>query len=890
MRIATILLLFVFSQSFGQKVELYADLEKNEIDTELDFLTSFNGNIYFFEQTNGKNRGIYKSDGTEAGTTLLKNLYNFSGNICTGIYAGTNKLIFASAEYLNGFDNKLYISDGTSEGTLLIHQNPSLKYSNFIENNGFIYFTIGNSHSSNALWRTDGTVAGTALVKSNANGTNFYSFNNTLYYAGYTPSTGYELWKSDGTESGTGIVVDFGSGAANGILPTSKIVMHQNNLYYNLNSSIVKFDIIAQTSATLLNVVDPSNNSKTPTDILIKDNDLYMTAEGSYDGNFYKYNLTTNTLAHLISNSFSSFFKGLIVYNGNVYCNSLNFLIKSDGTVNGTVWISSTYTSSDYSFYTVYLKNGKVFNSYLYYLRRKIVGGKSFYALWRTDGTEGGSTIIKEYPYVVNNPNYTNNTFEESQGKLFFYINDGINGREVHKTDGTTDGTGIVKNLGTPNVTEGTSQYSMSEFDGKFIIQDNNTTYVLDTTTKTTTFLADMGYYSPPFEYNNRIYLGGSYRGNADLTGVEYFCPGCYSPIVFQNKIFLTKYEDLYSYDGTTFSLVKAINPTGLASPIQLGVANNKLFFTAYHPDYGRELWVSDGTSSGTKLVKNIMSGTSSINIRAKFVYGNLLLFEIYNSKYELWRTDGTEEGTFCISTNLANNFDGYYGFAVFDNKCYFTTNRKICVTDGSLLQTKFLNGTYSSVYDLPYFSISNNKLYFIGQNPNYGNIIYSIQNDVITPASNPSNTYSTYINAETLFAYDERTLIFSEDDYDFIESFFVLDSRNNKTTFLKKIGHFIQNNYKKISNQVFFTVDDKIHGYEFWVIKFPKCQNDLNITSNYTNSTTKLSANYSITANNNISGGNLTYRSGDAIFLNPGFKVENSGVFKAELGKCESY
>jgi len=528
-----------------------------------------------------------------------------------------------------------------------------------------------------------------------------------------------------------------------------------------------------------------------------------------------------------------------------------------------------------------------------YYIRYKVVGGKYIYALWKTDGTETGNTFVKEYSYFKTYNNYLNDKLEESQGKLFFVINDGINGREVHKSDGTTAGTSIVKNLGIPNITEGTLEYSIAEFDGKFIIQSDNTTYALDTTAKTTTFLADIGNDLSPFKYNDKIYLEGRYRINADLTGVENFCQYCSSPMIFQNKIFINKDEELYSYDGTTFNLVKDINPMGGSSPGNVGVINNKLILTAYHPNYGRELWVSDGTFAGTHLIRDIIPGASGISISKKFVYNNLVLFEIYNGKYQLWRTDGTAEGTFCISTNLANNFDGYYSFIVFENKCYFTTNRKIYVTDGTLEQTKFVEGTYSDVDNLPQFSISNDKLYFLGLSQNSGQVIYNIKNGIVTPASNPLNRPAGHvINANALLPYDERSIIYTYEDYYSVNHVALLDTRDNKTTLLKSnlnLG-FISSDFTKVNNLLFFKADDKIHGDEFWVARFPKCQNELNITSNYSNLITKLSANYKISATNNISGGNLTYRSGEVISLNPGFKVEKGGVFKTEIGKCESY
>ena len=356
-RITAFLLILVSSYSFGQKIELFADLENNKIDTELNFLTSFKGNVYFYEQTNGKNKGIYKTDGTEAGTTLVKNLYNFNYSTCTGIYAGTTKLLFSSIETGNGGDNKLYVSDGTSEGTILIHQNYTQKYSNFIENNGFIYFTIG----TNALWKTDGTSVGTVLVKNNISASNFYSFNNTIYFVGHSSTTGYELWKTDGTEASTRMITDFAPGTENGILPTSKIVRHQNNLYYNNGYYIIKMDMMNEVSSTFLSLTGSFNQYKAPKDILVKDNDLYITADGNIDGNLYKYNLTTHTLTPLLV-GISGFLRGLVLFNRDIYCNNLDIVVKTDGTSVGTVFVSDYNNTHQY----IFNSTGKVFNSFLY--------------------------------------------------------------------------------------------------------------------------------------------------------------------------------------------------------------------------------------------------------------------------------------------------------------------------------------------------------------------------------------------------------------------------------------------------------------------------------------------------------------------------------------------
>src|SRR5688500_8095778 len=66
----------------------------------------------------------------------------------------------------------------------------------FVTIGDLVYFTVGD-----ALWRTDGTAAGTIALKSGfAQPTSFTEFNGDLYFTNANRS---ELWRSDGTPSGT---------------------------------------------------------------------------------------------------------------------------------------------------------------------------------------------------------------------------------------------------------------------------------------------------------------------------------------------------------------------------------------------------------------------------------------------------------------------------------------------------------------------------------------------------------------------------------------------------------------------------------------------------------------------------------------------------------------
>ncbi len=71
------------------------------------------------------------------------------------------------------------------------------------------------------LWRSNGTAAGTSLVKDITPGavgsapSGFVDVNGTLVFAAYSGASGKELWKSDGSTAGTVLVQDIAAGATN---------------------------------------------------------------------------------------------------------------------------------------------------------------------------------------------------------------------------------------------------------------------------------------------------------------------------------------------------------------------------------------------------------------------------------------------------------------------------------------------------------------------------------------------------------------------------------------------------------------------------------------------------------------------------------------------------
>jgi ELWxxDGT repeat protein len=182
---------------------------------------------------------LWKSDGTAAGTLLVKDIYPGPSSSIrapshhTASRESAGALFFVADDGVNGFE--LWRSDGTQAGTVLVKDVlPGFGASNpksLTDVNGTLFFTASNGVNGYELWKSDGTEAGTVLVKdvqpgfgastpnslTNANGTVFFSADDGTH--------GFELWKSDGTDAGTTLVQDLvpGSGSPLGTLDLAAV-------------------------------------------------------------------------------------------------------------------------------------------------------------------------------------------------------------------------------------------------------------------------------------------------------------------------------------------------------------------------------------------------------------------------------------------------------------------------------------------------------------------------------------------------------------------------------------------------------------------------------------------------------------------------------------------
>ena len=126
--------------------------------------------------------------------------------------------------------------------------------------------------------------------------------------------------------------------------------------------------------------------------------------------------------------------------------------------------------------------------------------------------------------------------------------------------------------------------------------------------------------------------------------------------------------------DGTDFgtTIVADLNSVSYSNFIAVG---NTLFLTVTNGS-GNELWKSDGTATGTTMVKDIYPGATGSGITVLAAIGSMLFFEANDGTYgyELWKSDGTLAGTAMVKDiSLGGNANINVHVAVLNDQLIFS-------------------------------------------------------------------------------------------------------------------------------------------------------------------------------------------------------------------------
>lgn len=208
------------SDGTGPGTELVADINNLSANSNPDGLTAF-GSELFFQATDATGAELWKTDGIT--TNQVKNINPGGGSSPSQFEVAGSWLYFVAYDGSHGYE--IWKTDGTLIGTQLVKdinpstssaQDPAIDPRDLTNFNSELFF-LANDGSGRSLWKTDGTSAGTVIVKqfdAAANPDRLTVSGNLLFLRVSDPQTGLELWKSDGTTGGTVLVKDIYPGIA----------------------------------------------------------------------------------------------------------------------------------------------------------------------------------------------------------------------------------------------------------------------------------------------------------------------------------------------------------------------------------------------------------------------------------------------------------------------------------------------------------------------------------------------------------------------------------------------------------------------------------------------------------------------------------------------------
>lgn len=323
--------------------------------------------------------------------------------------------------------------------------------------------------------------------------------------------------------------------------------------------------------------------------------------------------------------------------------------------------------------------------------------------LWATDGTAAGTRLLLDInPGPSSSQPGTKFTFGN---RMLFSADDGTNGRELWTSDGTAGGTRMVLDL---------NPGAASSFPANFSVLGNSVYFV-----------AAGGLWKTDGTAAGTVKVSSVPARFLTVAGAQLFFEGStgstnWEPWVSDGTAAGTRMvADIIP--GTKGSMASPYGPSGF-TPV-----GNQVLFLANDDVHGRELWISDGTSAGTRMTRDLVPGAvgmwdeSDLYIGAS---GNRAWFAARDAEHgeELWVTDGTEAGTALFLDLVPGQGSSEpFAFAAANGKLFFTAASRLWVTDGSAGGTRALGGTAGPGLDFGTITAIDGKVFFSGSTALYG-------------------------------------------------------------------------------------------------------------------------------------------------------------------------
>ncbi|PTL54979.1 ELWxxDGT repeat protein [Paraconexibacter algicola] len=735
--------------------------------TSFGTVTTPSGDVVYFAANEGTGgRELWRTDGTATGTFQLKDLASGDSNPDQFTALGDGSTFVFAAEAPNE-GRELWISDGTASGTtpLPVRTGPDGSGPQDLMRIGSkVYFTADDGINGRELWRTDGTAPGTERLTDinpgpgSSDPSSPVVLNGVLYLNASDAPNNNELWKVDGLATATptvALVKEIRQGPDGGD-PRFPVVL-QGKLYFHAGDETTERELWTSdgtaAGTTLVKDINPDVGASNPESLVVVGDKLFFLANDGTGVRLYVSNGTsggTTTVTSVAYNPTPDFGQGralLAVPNGVVFAaegpTASGGLWFSDGTAAGTRQLDPSGAP----------RAAVSFGDRVYFrTSTPSTGGEP----WVSDGTTAGTRLVRDLNQR------TPSTFRDgvdpflttAGDKAYFVADTGGLGPELHVTDGTGDGTRLLRDI-RPGAT-GSDPRPLRAVGSKLFFTANDGAtgtelWVTDGTTDGTRLVADQvpGAQSP------------SITSSVAFDGKLYF--GVVVPAVPSGS-----QVDLRASDGTGVSIVKSVPPAAPATfgffPISLTVMGDALYLfgsdqtdaaafwklprgasepvkirpiqrptdagpvaagsgemvavgsTLFFASAGdgldgrdTELWKSDGTAAGTVRVKDIRPGVGGSSPYELVAVGSTVFFAANDGGpegWEIFKSDGTAAGTVRVTdipTPTAGTFPG--SLTVVGDRLVFlirtpTAGIEPWVTDGTAAGTSLLADTAPGTTD----------------------------------------------------------------------------------------------------------------------------------------------------------------------------------------------
>lgn len=578
-------------RSDGTSSGLAVDLEPGPDSSSPYALSAVGSTLYFATHP----RGVWRTDGTPGGTTrvtsdvsVIQMPYQFTPAFAdadsAAIFIGTT-----------GDGQAFWRTDGTAAGTRMLAPvtsiNQYLSDLTLLGDSTAAYATLAKWTSTGEFFREVWRVTGAAAQRLEQTNDIYDWYGGELTLAGgrafYPRSrsgSGAELWLADAT--GTRMVVD--------TAPAS------SSWPWRLHAA----------GSTVFFIADANHDPVTPSY-----GELWK-SDGSADGTAMVKDLTPG----LDGTSFDD----IVAVPGRVFFRRatwyLSELWTSDGTAGGTVKLADSIGGGF-----------GVAGSQLFFSRFD----GSAWGLWKTDGTDAGTVLVHQLSTMT----WSGGLFGfQAIGPLVYFTactND--HGCEPWVTDGTETGTRLLQDLAPGSASSYPNQFTAWSGGAVFFAGGLQQLWKTDGTAEGTVLIADLGsqalYGLTALE--DRLVFAVTRPthpyGNNELWVTDGTAAGTR----------LLREQELRNYDASMYGFARI---------------GDLILFVGYDANHGREVWRTDGTVEGTTMVVDLAPGGDSgveHGVHPPFAVSGLrALFAGMTREYgtEVFVTDGTAEGTRVLS------------------------------------------------------------------------------------------------------------------------------------------------------------------------------------------------------------------------------------------------